>query len=192
VFSWGFAGAALVLIIAAGYLLQQNLRLRQQMNDAQARQSEFDRQERDLRGELDRQGSALAQTQQELQRLHGPQSNLDQLTTVAQLLLPPSRSVSTVPSVSIRRGTDLVVLFLTLESDDFPAYRVVIKDPSTNQVLWRSASMTPTSAVDKKAVSVSFRAGLLKQQNYIAELTGIPARGGPELIGGYPFRTVLK
>ena len=97
-----------------------------------------------------------------------------------------------MPTVSIKPGTDLVVLLLTLESDDFPVYRVVLRDPATNQVLWRSANMTSTSAGEKKAVSVSVRAGLLKQQNYIAELTGLPARGNPELIGGYSFRAVLK
>jgi len=106
--------------------------------------------------------------------------------------LPPSRSVSAVPAISLRPGTDLVVLLLTLESDDFPAYRVVLKDPATRQIRWRSATVTATSAGEKKVVSVSFRAGLLKPQNYIAELTGISAQGSSELIAGYPFRAVLK
>ena len=97
-----------------------------------------------------------------------------------------------MPTISVRPGTDLVVLVLTLESDDFPMYRVALRDPATNQVLWRSASTTSTPAGEKKAVSASVRASLLRQQNYVAELTGIPGRGGPELIGGYPFRVVLK
>jgi len=191
-FQWGFAGAAAVLMLVAGYLLLDNLRLHRQMSETRARQSEFDRRERDLRSELDQQRTANAQAQQELQRLHGLQSGLDQITAVPLVLLPPSRGVSAMPTVSIRAGTDLLVLLLTLESDDFPVYRVVLRDPANNQVLWRSANMTSTSAGEKKAVSVSIRAGLLKQQNYIAELTGIPARGNPELIGGYSFRAVLK
>jgi hypothetical protein len=189
---WGFAGAAAILILVAGYLVLDNVRLQHQMSESRARQSEFDRRERELRSELDQQRLAYARAQQELQRLHDLQGNLDQLTAVSLVLLPPSRSVSRVPTISIRPGTDLVVLLLTLESDDFPVYRVVIRDPATNQVLWRSASISSTSAGEKKAVSVSFRTGLLKQQNYIAELTGIPARGSPEPIGGYAFRAVLK
>lgn len=192
VLPWGFAGAAVILVIVAGYLLLDNVRLHRQANESRARQSELDRREQDLRSELDQQRSDYAQAEQELQRLRGSQSNLDQVTAVSLLLLPPSRGVSRVPSVSIRPGTDLVVLLLTLDSDDFPTYRVVLRDPANNQVLWRSTGTTSTSAGEKKCVSVSFRAGLLKQQNYIAELTGIPARGGPELIGGYPFRAVLK
>ena len=191
-YQWGLVGAAAVIILVAGYLLLDNVRLQRQVNESRARQSEFDRREGDLRSELDQQRTANAQAQQELQRLRGLQSNLDQLTAVPLVLLPPSRSVSAVPTVSIKPGTDLVVLLLTLESDDFPVYRVVLRDPATKQPLWRSASMSSTSAGEKKAVSVSVRAGLLKQQNYIAELTGVPARGNPELIGGYPFRAVLK
>jgi len=192
VLQWGFAGAAAVLTLVAGYLLLDNVQLQRQMSESRARQSELDRREQDLRTQLDQQRSAYAQAQQELQRLRNLQSNLDQLTTVFLVLLPPSRSVSRVPTISIKPGTDLVVLLLTLESDDFPVYRVVLRDPATKQVLWRSATMTSTSTGEKKAVSVTVRAGLLKQQNYIAELTGIPARGSPELIGGYPFRAVLK
>jgi hypothetical protein len=67
-----------------------------------------------------------------------------------------------------------------------------LKDPAANQILWSSASLESTSLGEKKAISISFPAGLLKQQNYIVELTGLPARKAPELIGGYPFRAVLK
>src|SRR5215467_1814343 len=184
VIRWGFAGAAAILMLAAGYLVLDNARLHREMNESRARQSQFDRREQDLRSELDQQRSAHAQAQQDLQRLRALQGNLDQLTAVSLVLLPPSRGVSAMPTISVRPGTDLVVLVLTLESDDFPMYRVALRDPATNQVLWRSASTTSTPAGEKKAVSVSVRAGLLKPQNYIAELTGIPARGNPELIGG--------
>lgn len=192
VLQWGFAGAAAVLLLASGYLLLTNLRMQNEMNDAQARQSELDRNERELRSQLDQQRSANAQAQKELERLRASQTNLDQLTTVSLLLPPPTRGVSGIPSITVSRGTDLVVLLLTLESNDFPAYRAALKDPATNQILWRSANLAPAPAADKKAVAISFRAGLLKQQNYIVELTGLSAGGAPELIGGYPFRAVLK
>jgi Tfp pilus assembly protein PilN len=191
-FQWGFAVTAAALLLVAGYLLFANLRLRKQVNEALASQSSLEGREQQLRNQLDEQRSANAQAQQELQRLRNGQPNLDQITTISLLLPPPTRGISTLPSISLRRGTDLVVLLLTLESDDFPAYRVALKDPGSNQALWQSASMSATSVGEKKAVSVSFRAGLLKQQNYLAELTGVPTRGSPELIGGYPFRVVLK
>jgi hypothetical protein len=191
-FQWGFAAAAAAFLLVAGYLLFANLRLQKQVNDALASQSSLEEREQQLRNQLDEQRSANAQAEQELQRLRNGQPNLDQITTISLLLPPPTRGISTLPSITLRHGADLVVLFLTLESDDFPAYRVALKEPGSNQVLWQSASMAATSAGEKKAVSVSFRAGLLKQQNYLVELTGVPARGSPELIGGYPFRVVLK
>src|SRR5215831_9985106 len=149
VFQWGFAGAAAMLLLVAGYLLVTNLRLQKQMNDARAQQSIWKQREQQLRTQLDEQRSANIQTQRELERLRDGQPNLDQLTTVSLLLLPPTRGISATPSVSLGHGTDLVVLVLTLESDDFPAYRVILKDPASNQVLWRSASLAAASAGEK-------------------------------------------
>src|ERR1041384_15798 len=188
---WGFAAAAVIVILATGYLLLDNARLQREMSETRTRQAEFNRREQSLRSEVDQQRSAYEQAQQELQRLRAPRSNLDQLAAVPLVLLPPNRGISRLPTISIRQGTELVVLILTLESDDLPVYRVVLRDPATNQILWRSANVTSTISGEKKAVSVSIQAVSLKQQNYIAELTGIRTRG-PELIGGYPFRVVLK
>src|SRR5215470_1344929 len=79
ILQWGFAGAAAILILAAGYLLLANARLQREMSESRARQSEFDRRERDLRSQLDQQRSAYEQAQQELQRLRALPGNLDQL-----------------------------------------------------------------------------------------------------------------
>jgi anti-sigma factor RsiW len=190
-FQWGFAGAALVTLVVAGYLLSENLRLRRQMTEAQAQHASVDRRAQ-IEQQLNRERSAKEEALKELEHARESQTNLDQLKTLSILLLPPTRGTSRVATITLRPGADLVVLVLALESDDFPAYRVSLKDPATNQVLWRSTKLEATSGGDKKAVSVTFRASLLKQQNYIAELGGIPAHGAAELVGGYAFRVVLK
>jgi hypothetical protein len=89
-------------------------------------------------------------------------------------------------------GTDLAVLQLQLEFDDFPKYQAALKEPVTNQVVWRSQSLTAMSLGRNRAVSAPLPANLLKPQNYTLELTGIPANGPAELIGSYPFRIVLE
>ncbi len=76
---------------------------------------------------------------------------------------------------------------LALESDDFPAYRVALKDPSTNRELWRSVDLKTTAGGESKIVTIGIRADLLKTQNYVAELTGVRSRGLPEFIGAYAF-----
>src|SRR5215467_1732352 len=49
VIQWGFAAAAAILILAAGFLLLDNARLHREMNQSRDRQSEFDQREKGLR-----------------------------------------------------------------------------------------------------------------------------------------------
>jgi hypothetical protein len=192
-YRWGFAFAAAVILFVAGYLLLENLRLRKQMSETQAQQATLDQRDHELQKQLNDQRSANEESLKEIERLRQSQPNLGQLKTVSILLPPPMRGAARILTISVPSGTDLAVLLLTLESDEFPAYRAALKDPATNQIRWSSgADLRSTSLGEKKAISISFPAGLLKQQNYIVELTGLPARKAPELIGGYPLRVVLK
>ena len=192
VFRWGFAFAAAVMLFAAGYLLMENLRLRKQMSDTHAQQAALDQHAQELQKQLNDQRSANEESLKEIERLRQSQPNLAQLTTVSLLLPPPMRGAARVATISVPSGTDLAVLLLTLESDEFPAYRADLKDPAANQILWSSASLQSTSLGEKKAISITVPASLLKQQNYIVELSGLPAHKARELIGGYPFRVMLK
>jgi hypothetical protein len=192
VFRWGFAFAAAVILFATGYLLMENLRLRKQMSDTHSQQAALDQRAQELQKQLNDQRAANGESLKEIERLRQSQTNLAKLTTVSLLLPPPTRGAARVATISVPSGTDLAVLLLTLESDEFPAYRADLKDPAANQILWSSASLQSTSLGEKKAISISVPAGLLKQQNYIVELTGLPAHKAPEPIGGYPFRVVLK
>jgi hypothetical protein len=187
-----FGAAAAILLFVAGYLLLENQRLKKETGEAQTRLSIVDQREQQVQKALNEQQSATARAVQELEQLRAARNNLDQLNTVSVLLAPPTRGASPIPTVSVRRGTDLLVLLLTLDSDDFPGYRVALKDPATNQVLWRSGPLAAAPAGPKQAVSVAIHAAVLKQQTYIAELTGVPSRGASEVIGGYAFRAVLK
>jgi hypothetical protein len=191
-FRWGFAFAAALMLFATGYLVMENLRLRKQMGETQTQQAAIDQRAQDLQKQLNDQRSANEESLKEIERLRQSQANLGQLKTVSLLLPPPMRGAARIPTISVPSGTDLAMLLLTLESDEFPAYQAALKDPATNQILWSSASLESTSLGEKKAISISFPAGLLKQQNYIVEMKGLPAGKAPEFIGGYPFRAVLK
>jgi hypothetical protein len=189
---WGFAGGALVLLFAAGYLLLDNVRLRRQTTAAQGSHAAFEQREQELQQLLNDQRAANAVLAKELDSLHESPLNLDHLKTVSALLLPPTRGAGRVPAVSLAGGTELVVLLLTLESDDFPAYRVGLKDPATNQTVWHSGDLKAVSSDATRTVSISFAARLLKQQNYIIELTGVSARGTAELITSYALKVVRE
>jgi Tfp pilus assembly protein PilN len=189
---WGFAGAALVMLLVAGYLLLENAGLRKQMREGQTEQAALNQREQQLQKQLNEQRSANAEALKELERVRESQTNLSQLKTVSLLLPPPTRGGGRITSIALGPGTNLAVLLLALESDDFPAYRATLRDPAGNRILWRSTNLEATSLDERKLVSISVPAGLLKEQNYLVELTGIPARGSAEPIAGYPFRVVLK
>ncbi|MBZ5552794.1 MAG: hypothetical protein LAO21_08755 [Acidobacteriia bacterium] len=189
---WTLAGLALVMLLAGGLLLMDNLRLRKQVTEAEAGRAALGEREQQMKTQLTEQRSASARTLKELEQAREPQVNLDQLRTISLFLLPATRGAGQIPTISVPTGTDLAVLLLALESDDFPAYRAELKDPANHHLIWRSGNLKSTSGGEYKAVSISFRADVLKPQNYLVELTGVPSRGAPEFISTYPFRAMLK
>lgn len=189
---WGFAGGCLALLFANGYLLLENAKLRRPTGEVHGSHAAFEQREQELQRQLYEQRSANADLAKELDKLRESQPNLDQLKTFSALLLPPTRGAGQIPTLSVPQGTSLVVLLLTLEADDFSAYRVVLKNPGANQTVWHSTNLQALSSGENKTVSVSFPARLLGQQNYILELSGIAANGRAELIGGYPIRITTK
>jgi len=186
-----FALAFLTLLVM-GYLLFQNVELRKQITQAQTQHPAVDQRAGDLERQLEEERAAKEEAVRELEHARQSQTNLDQLKTVSVLLPPPMRGAGPIPTIPLRRGTDLVVLVLPLEADDFTAYQAKLKDPVANRVLWSSARLAAASGGERKTVSISFHAGLLKPQNYVVDLTGIPRHGTAEVISGYPFRVVLQ
>jgi hypothetical protein len=188
---WGLAAACLAFLLAGGYLLFQNLGLRQELTEARS-QHALDPRVGELERQLAQERSAKDQALKELQQALGAKPNLDQLKTVSVLLPLPLRGAGPATKVSVHPGTDLVVLVLPVETDDFQTYQAKLKDPRTQHVLWSSARLATAPGGERKTVSIGFRAGLLKQQNYVVDLIGIPSHGAGEIVGGYPFSVVLE
>jgi hypothetical protein len=188
---WSFAAAAVALLLLAGYLFTSNLRLRRQVDEAAANRANSNQREQQLKQELDRQRTANAATQSDLDRARGT-SVTAQLNTVALLLPAPTRGVDRVENVSVRPGTDLLVLLLTLESDDFPTYRVSLKNPATREEVWLSADLASSAPTGHKTVAVGVPAKLLRQQRYLAQLMGIQRNATAVPVGDYPFNVVLR
>lgn len=195
--SWGFAGAACLLIAGGGYLLLEHHALRSQLDQAQADRTALQQRERDLQKQLDEQRprGSLAQAGSRPDDTHGGARTGTPSRTpkiVAFLLLAQTRGTGRVTPIAVPPGIDRAVLQLQLEFDDFPKYRAALKDPVTNQIVWRSPDLPAISLGGNRAVSAGLPASLLKPQNYALELTGIPANGPAELIGSYPFSVVIE
>lgn len=185
---WSFAAAALALLLVAGYLFTQNQRLRRQSDVADLNRQH----EQQLQQELDQQRASNAQLQHELDNSRGTTTILGQLNTVALLLPAPTRSVGPIENVSIHPGTDLLVLALSLESDDFPQYRISLKDPATRQEIWHSSTLVSSASAGHKTVTGGVPAKLLRQQRYLAQLIGIQRNGKAVPVADYPFSAVLR
>src|SRR5262249_34874730 len=146
----------------------------------------------ELERQLSEQRAANAETARQLEQARKSAPNLNALKTLSLVLPPPTRGISVIHVMTVHADTDLVVLMLTLESSDYPHYRVTLKDPSTGKAVWTSADLEPGPVGEKSGVSAGIPAVLLKQQNYIAEVAGLPRGNGPRVVGDYPFRVVLR
>jgi anti-sigma factor RsiW len=201
---WGLSVAALVLLIAGGWLAFENIRLRQQMSQTQVSRDALVQREQDLQQDIAAQRSTNAKTEQELALVRAERERLEQElkqardgaksstgagSIVSLILAPPLRSANHVPTISIDPGTKQVAAQLQLEAGDYSAYRVALIDSTSNRTLWRSGNLKLTGQT-RKSLTAIFRADLLKPRNYILTVTGISS-GGSEIVGDYPFR-VLK
>lgn len=187
---WGFAVAAMALLVAGGYLFVENQRLRQQVAQSRNQQIALNQRTQDLESQLREQRTANSGLQTELEGLRESAAIVGHGATLAVLLVPETRGINPTKAVHIQRGTNHLTLRLRLESDDFPAYRVTLKDPAKDRSIWKSSEVKAQTEGSNKTVSINIPTGKLKGQNYVLELIGIPVRGAPESVSSYTFRAM--
>jgi hypothetical protein len=104
-------------------------------------------------------------------------------TTVA-ILFPETRSIGQPPIVSVPPGDRSIAFDLRLESNDFPRYRALLKDPTTNQLVWRG-SPQPARSAASSVVPLIVPSSVLASQHYLFELAGVDVDGNETTIGSY-------
>jgi len=208
---WGFVAEALVLIIGAGWLVFDNIRLRNQVTQTQVSRDELLHRERERQNQIKGQQSASSAAEQELARLRNEQNRLEQELAkqreqqniseqhqplsggpgVASFILAPQlRGAGQIQSISVPAKTDLIAMQLRLEPNAYSLFSVSLLDQSGNQTLWRSSKLKAKVADNRKSLTLGFRAALLKPQTYVLRVSGISAKGVAEIVGDYPFRVV--
>ena len=90
---WGLAGAVCLIVLVAVYLLFENLRLRNQVNQAEARSEKSQQRARDLEKRLEEQQRAVA-TSPAIERTRA-------LICVAFVLAPPTRSGGSFRTITL-------------------------------------------------------------------------------------------
>jgi hypothetical protein len=205
--AWGLAAAAALLLVASGTLMFREIQLRNGLNAAQSQSAALALRAHELEQQLQDQRAANVEAVKELERVRASMAALAQqsaaappadrtgaasqaLTTIALALVPQTRAVDPIAALTVPQGTDRVTFELRLESNRFPRYRVALKDPATNEAVWRSGPLTAASTGDGPTVSVAVPAGVLKPQHYSIELTGTGATGSAQIAGSYAVRIV--
>jgi hypothetical protein len=209
---WGLAAGVLILLVSGTWLTIDNLRLRQQISQAQIRRDELQQQEQALQRQLEDQHAANSKAEQELAQVRAERERLDQelekqngqeRTTQPQplslpghasiasfILAPGLRGVGQTQTLHIPAGSRRVALQLKLEPNDYQAYRMALIDQSNHKTVWQSGKLRAGSADNGRVVSVSFSSGLLKPQTYVVQISGVSANGKIEVMSDYPFKVV--
>jgi len=196
---WGLAAAAVLMTLVSGLLEVQQLRLQNRLAQYRTERAALVQRQEQLNNELEQQRSGDVKTLEELQRVRQSLAELEQRTTAKTelsvasfVLLPPVRGVSKLPTLSIPKGIQEVVLLLELESDDFARYGVKLKTAAAGHILWSKANLRSTLSGETKGVTVALPVDLLKNQIYGLELTGISAEGKTEFVSSYTFQVALE
>jgi hypothetical protein len=121
-----------------------------------------------------------------------PETRSPDTPVLSFMLLPPTRGINEPPTLAVRSESAKVEVRVVLESDDFRRYQVVLKDPGTDRIIWRSARLMATLSGRDRIVPVTLDTSSLKPQRYVLDLTGFPATGEAQLIASYPFRLAFQ
>ena len=185
VMAFAMASGLLSAIFVCIFLITDDLHLRRQVDDARAQQVLLDQHARQLENEVAGLRSANAANTSNV-------SDLKQLKLVAALLPVPMRGIGSLKTISVPAGADLVVLQLELEAAGFSSYKATLKEAGTQQNIWQSDELAPSTLGDQKILAARIPANLLKAKNYVAEVAGATRSGKTEITGDYAFRVVLK
>jgi len=194
---WGLATAAVLCLAAGGYLLSENLRLKRQIDEVR---TASDGRQRELQQQLQDAQSTNAERAREHDRAHQALAQADKSPAAAAaptrilaslVLLPPVRGAADLPVLSLPAGPGVVAVRLQLEANDFPAYRVVLRD-AAGAVVWRSGTTRAVARTQAASLALTLPADVLTARRFMLDVTGVPSRGSPEPVGSYPFQVVLR
>lgn len=105
----------------------------------------------------------------------------------ALVLTPQTRSIGSIPVTLVPTRGRLVAFELQIDSDEFPRYRVGLRDPAVNRIVWRSGWIKAGGTAAQASLTVVVPASMLKLQHYSLDLDGRRAGGLTEIVGSYAF-----
>ena len=203
---WGFAAAALLMLLMGGYLMLANVRLRNQIVQKEADYRELKQQEGRLQSRMSQRRSSRSRSDSERALLQQKIERLEQqlaergtpeeiqprgdVKLLAFSLSPQTRGISKIPALIIPEQTDFVALTLELEVNEFSSYQALLKKSGNGEIVWRSGKIKADDTTN--SILIGLPANILNVQNYLVEVSGVSTDGATEIVGGYPFKVVTQ
>lgn len=197
-----FVSAVPLLLIGAGYLSLETLRLRRELTELRtANQTQRDAQQQALELERRRNEELNAQLNQEKQQREQTDESLRELSeagdavnpaprpvTVALTLLPGlSRGGANKPSLVLPEDARLVRLQIGIDPEEqYKKFAVELRTLAGRQV-WTRENLNARNRRGARAVGLTLPATALKAGEYELRLQGVNDSGGAEDIGFYYF-----
>ncbi len=130
------------------------------------------------------------QTALQTQQTTPPLAQNRQPLVATFLLTPPLRGKAPLQTVTIPPKTAIIKMRLQLEADEYPLYRVILRDQSTGKTIFTSSQIKAAKNGANKILNVIFPAKLLKSPLYDLEVSGIASGGAAEIISDYSFKVM--
>jgi hypothetical protein len=187
------SAAFLLLVSALSWLLVERTRLNEELGKAQARLSDQQRFELEIRGQLAAEREQSGKLKSELDRARVTLAQKPTLTPTSILtlllrpMLTPRGDGETDQQITITRKTDLVMLQMKIEKGDSRRFQATVHRVGGPQV-WNQRSLKARSGV----ITVYIPADKLPVEDYILTLSVTTPAREIEEINNYPFRVLRK
>jgi hypothetical protein len=174
--------AAVVLTATAGvWLALENRTLRARVSEAESARAELAR-DREFREADARRPAETAPP------ATGPGPSPLAMATI--VLAPQLRGARQLPTVALAGSTGELAVQVDLEPVDYPTYEASLIGSSGERALWRTDGLVARETGSRKMIDLRLPAAVLSAQDYLIRVSGVPARGTPEIVGEYRFTVV--
>ena len=170
----GFAAAAVLLLVAAGYLGLRTVSLREDI------------------ARLEAERSAVARQNEQLQRdLAGARETPRQVKPET-FLLRPTRRGADEQTLTVPSGTTQVLLQVVIESSEYQTFWASLQDSASGRTVWRSGDLSGTADGGNRIVAVTIPVNLLTSGRHSLDVSGSSGTRTFEPVGSYQLRIMLE
>jgi hypothetical protein len=184
-----------VVLVGSFWLARKQNQLQRQLDSTLNQLAETNRQRDELQKQLQETQATIGEQQKQLRAVDTatqPKSVGASPALIAVNLIPNlTRTANNIPAVGLPADTQFVQFSLALLDDNYPAYRVALRDANGRE-LWSKDGLTSKSSPDGMAIVFLVPGSLLAPADYTLTLSGISTSKTPETINTFLFRTVRR